>query len=944
MDLHASWAGSPTPLQTVSPERVNQQREPPASLFSATGNGSSQPGLDGSTASVTDKISQFNTLAMQSKQLERKTADAALKRAMLGREEAETEMRRYRDEVRQLRKQLDEGRDRERRVGERLETVMENYGRAKETHAHTQALWEKEIRRARKETFKSQSAIVKLQEELKTARASARTADDALVHEKARSEAREQEAFQARYALVSCQEELDQSRQIIKMLEQERDAFKSLATSKEDVVRIASEGRLPLPPPDADEEAEQEDPAEASEAYNGHTDDESCTENDSDDGNDGLVVPKRRNAKRTSTQKSPRRAASAALRDITSSAASEAEIEELTRLWQWEKQRGDRATELVAFLEAECELRACACMRKRPRSSHLDSARKRPTLDLGGSGLSNSSSRLVASASEMATIAASPTAKLRANLMRAQHAGEQACDPSHHDHEHSSNQPGPRTSTSTVFIPEEGVFRTVSQQIAEEMEEAVAAAAATTTTTTTATTAAAASATFPHATGPVELHMVVAPVEQPNPRDAILPEAHTAGPFDEDEPEDADTTMGDATADTAFTENTTTDIAEPSMYARTPSVDPPPSFAMLAQQRTSLLSLLDAPHRQDAELPSNFHVPTTPAPTPVALRENDPSADVDMDANGDDTDTVPRAAPASILVSSTAAARDADALMEDSTGGHDRLALRKGSGESTPTGVSARNGPGHAAFQADEAASHEDKYENGDAGEVVSPARQNITNSARTTLGASREEDAREDDTDGTPVAAATAGITAAHDPYQRPHTVATLYTTKTTVTKVPLRPETTDPSLAQRILAAQRTPQAKMLPLSSSSSMPRSRNGNGNGHGNGNDSFDSTSGGSNADGPSFDIHNPALTPTMTREQCLAQIRERRGRARSAASGGGVRSRSRNDSGSQDGSSTSCGAPPLSAATSRRPVTPGKERREVSAPVGRVNSVRRVRS
>jgi GTP cyclohydrolase FolE2 len=79
-------------------------------------------------SSVHDKINQFNTmsssLSLQSKTLERKTADAALKRAMLGREEAEAEMRRYRDEARTLRKQIDEGKDRERRVGERLEAVM----------------------------------------------------------------------------------------------------------------------------------------------------------------------------------------------------------------------------------------------------------------------------------------------------------------------------------------------------------------------------------------------------------------------------------------------------------------------------------------------------------------------------------------------------------------------------------------------------------------------------------------------------------------------------------------------------------------------------------------------------------------------------------------------------------------------------------------------------
>lgn len=69
-------------------------------------------------------MSQQMSSAAFSKQLERKTADAALKRAMLGREEAESEMRRYRDEARGLRRYIEEGRERERKVGERLETVM----------------------------------------------------------------------------------------------------------------------------------------------------------------------------------------------------------------------------------------------------------------------------------------------------------------------------------------------------------------------------------------------------------------------------------------------------------------------------------------------------------------------------------------------------------------------------------------------------------------------------------------------------------------------------------------------------------------------------------------------------------------------------------------------------------------------------------------------------
>lgn len=124
MSLPSSPAGggTGTPLQPVS---HNAQRE--SSLFSTLQHQRGISATDNVThrdSSVHEKINQFNSLAMQSKQLERKTADAALKRAILGREEAEAEMRRYRDEAKILRKQVEEGKDRERRVGERLEAVM----------------------------------------------------------------------------------------------------------------------------------------------------------------------------------------------------------------------------------------------------------------------------------------------------------------------------------------------------------------------------------------------------------------------------------------------------------------------------------------------------------------------------------------------------------------------------------------------------------------------------------------------------------------------------------------------------------------------------------------------------------------------------------------------------------------------------------------------------
>ena len=123
MDGDYNGPGSPgTPLFQVSPERVNQQRS--SFMDSPTSPLKQSNSRD---SSVHEKVAVFNSLAFQGKQLERKTNDAALKRAMLGREEAESEMRRYREEVKALRRLVDEGKERERRVGERLENVMVSF-------------------------------------------------------------------------------------------------------------------------------------------------------------------------------------------------------------------------------------------------------------------------------------------------------------------------------------------------------------------------------------------------------------------------------------------------------------------------------------------------------------------------------------------------------------------------------------------------------------------------------------------------------------------------------------------------------------------------------------------------------------------------------------------------------------------------------------------------
>ncbi|CAJ2511419.1 Uu.00g070440.m01.CDS01 [Anthostomella pinea] len=641
MDHSSSQPGLPgaAPLQPISPDRVNHQRENENPMLSSVRTSHRD-------SDVLDKIRQFNHLSSvsMSKQLERKTADAALKRAMLGREEAESEMRRYRDEARALRRQVDDGRERERKVGERLETVMESYGRAKETYSHTQAIWEKEIRRARKETFKSQSSIVKLQEEVKVARASSKSIEERLEREKELSKTREQEAFASRYQLVGLQEQLEKALERIKFVEEERDAFKAAAQSEE-VARIAAEGRLPLPP---------EEP------------------------NTEFASPKK-----------PR--VSLSTMDIVSSAASEDEIDELTRLWQWERRRADRTQEHLEFVQAECQMSCCAGSRsRRPRRSTVASVRKeRPgpiaivdpadLIILGKKPESPAPSPVAAQDSRQSP---ADTAQAESAELVEPVEGLGAPEPTEPNEtaveevskqEEAQEQKGPRRGT--VFLPSEGTFRTLSQHELEAMEKIEESA--------------------PGPLTPVSSH--------PNP----------------------------------------------DYYSRTPSVDPP-TFALMVQERTSLLSLLNAPRESDSHCTV---IDTTATPG------DDPSCDTDTDAG-----------------------------------------------------------------------------EEADEPEVESPA-------------SSVRPDSETAET--------------------RPHTSAAFYTV-TTTTSIPIRDVKIDPHTIAVIPAHHHGPRV----------------------------------------PSFDVNNPALTPTMTREQALAQIKERRGRARSAAQG---------------------------AMTPRKQMMGGVgvERRDVSAPAGR---------
>ena len=131
--------------------------------------------------------------------------------------------------------------------------IQEELQRTKQMHTHSQGIYEKEVRRARKEAFKSSSALVKLQEELKSARNKYTLMREEVDVQRRKVDAKEQERFATQYQLVGLQEDLDKLRQQNKIIEAERDALKT-SLKEEEVARIAAEGALALPPSKGGEE------------------------------------------------------------------------------------------------------------------------------------------------------------------------------------------------------------------------------------------------------------------------------------------------------------------------------------------------------------------------------------------------------------------------------------------------------------------------------------------------------------------------------------------------------------------------------------------------------------------------------------------------------------------------------------------------------------------
>lgn len=123
--------------------------------------------------------------------------------------------------------------------------------RAKETHARSQALYEKEVRRTRKEGFKSSSTVVKLQEELKSTRSELSITRSDLDLHRVKVGKREQETFEAQYKLVGVQETSEKMKQAVKVAIEEScirkkevlEANTKLASVREELKKVKQQAK-----------------------------------------------------------------------------------------------------------------------------------------------------------------------------------------------------------------------------------------------------------------------------------------------------------------------------------------------------------------------------------------------------------------------------------------------------------------------------------------------------------------------------------------------------------------------------------------------------------------------------------------------------------------------------------------------------------------------------
>ena len=144
-------------------------------------------------------------------------------------------------------------------------------------------------------------------------------------------EAKEQESFSASYKLVTVQEDMENLRQLLRTVEQERDILRT-SLKEEEVARIAAEGRIPLPPCDKDDE----------------------------------FASPRKTQKQTPIRI---QSESDATQHPLKAERNETQVQSLETELNIERRLRQDAQETITFMKLECQLRTCSCRRAEQNGS-----------------------------------------------------------------------------------------------------------------------------------------------------------------------------------------------------------------------------------------------------------------------------------------------------------------------------------------------------------------------------------------------------------------------------------------------------------------------------------------------------------------------------------------------------------------------------------------------
>ncbi|KAJ5382270.1 hypothetical protein N7517_000181 [Penicillium concentricum] len=327
-------------LHPVSPERMNQQTIPgspslPSDLL--TLHHKSTRGV----SEVQAKVAFLNGLSRGGSPANSAASNAALQRAIMGREEAESALATAQED-------LSEAQTRERRISERLESLLEELHGTKERQAHERSIFEKEIRKARKEAFRAGSTVVKLQEELKHAKSEVRALKDEVAAERESKDKAKQEAFERAYALAGLTEELEVLKEKFRALE--TDNHSSTLEVRAHEIRKEDFGRLSIAEGDLAFLATPRRPKRAAA------------------GSVLSPAPAREEDHAEATPPKRPRLSDCAPKTESEQPASEtaAELQEdlLERIKEeldFERRRRVAAEDMVHFLNIECQFERCSC-------------------------------------------------------------------------------------------------------------------------------------------------------------------------------------------------------------------------------------------------------------------------------------------------------------------------------------------------------------------------------------------------------------------------------------------------------------------------------------------------------------------------------------------------------------------------------------------------------